>query len=121
MTVSIHHALPGRIRIHYDMGEVTSRQAILAQSLIAVQEGITDISINTKIGSYLVYFNPSVISQNQIENLFKALGAKYLEDKKLLEAVAQIPETESIMGIIISTMIINICSIAITLFSVKLI
>ena len=80
MTVSIHHALPGRIRIHYDMGEVTSRQAILAQSLIAVQEGITDISVNTKIGSYLVYFNPSVISQNQIENLFKALGAKYLED-----------------------------------------
>lgn len=105
VTVSIHHALPGRIRIHYNMGEVTSRQAILAQSLIAVQEGITDISINTKIGSYLVYFNPSVISQNQIENLFKALGAKYLEDKKLLEAVAQIPETESIMGIFISTMI----------------
>ncbi|MBQ1833694.1 MAG: heavy metal translocating P-type ATPase, partial [Treponema sp.] len=42
---------------------------------------------------------------SQIENLFKALGEKYLEDEKLLEAVAQIPITESIMSIFVSTMI----------------
>ncbi|MBR0495345.1 MAG: heavy metal translocating P-type ATPase, partial [Treponema sp.] len=105
MTVTIHHALPGRIRIHYDLHEITPRQAILAQSLIAVQEGIIDISVNTNIGSYLIIFDSSVISQSQIENLFKALGSKYLDDEKLLEAVAQIPITESIMSIFISTMI----------------
>ncbi len=87
------------------MREISPRQAILAQSLIAVQDGITDISVNTNIGSYLILFDPSVISQSEIENLFKALGSKYLEDEKLLEAVSQIPITESIMSIFISTMI----------------
>ncbi len=105
MTISIHHSLPGRLRVHYDLREITPRQAILAQSLIAVQEGITDISVNTNIGSYLIIFDSSIISQGEIENLFKALGDKYLEDEKLLEAVAQIPITESIMSIFISTMI----------------
>ena len=105
MTVTIHHSLPGRIRLHYDLREISPRQALLAQSLIAVQEGITDISVNTNIGSYLILFDTSVISQKEIENLFKALGEKYLEDEKLLEAVSQIPITESIMSIFISTLI----------------
>lgn len=105
MTVTIHHALPGRIRVHYDLHEITPRQAILAQSLIAVQEGITDISVNTNLGSYLILFDSSIISQPEIENLFKALGSKYLDDEKLLEAVSQIPITESIMSIFVSTMI----------------
>ena len=87
------------------MSEVSPRQAILAQSLIAVQEGIIDISVNTNIGSYLILFDSSIISQPEIENLFKALGSKYLEDEKLLEAVSQIPITESIMSIFVSTMI----------------
>ncbi|MCR5124431.1 MAG: heavy metal translocating P-type ATPase [Treponema sp.] len=105
MTIAIHHSLPGRIRVHYDLHEISPRQAVLAQSLIAVQEGIADISVNTHIGSYLILFNPSVISQSEIENLFKALGPKYLEDEKLLEAVSQIPITESIMSIFVDTMI----------------
>lgn len=105
MTVSVHHSLPGRIRVHYDLQELTPRQAILAQSLIAVQDGIIDISINTQIGSYLILFDTSKISQKEIENLFRALGSKYLDDEKLLQAVAQIPITESIMSIFISTMI----------------
>lgn len=105
MTVSVHHSLPGRVRIHYDLRELTPRQAILAQSLIAVQDGIIDISVNTQIGSYLIFFDTSIISQKEIENLFRALGSKYLDDQKLLEAVAQIPITESIMSIFISTMI----------------
>lgn len=105
MTAIIHHSLPGRIRVHYDMSELSPRQAVLAQSLIAVQNGIADISINTNIGSYLIIFDPDVISQAEIENLFKALGPKYLNDKKLLGAVAQIPITESIMSIFISTLI----------------
>ena len=105
MTISIHHSLPGRIRVHYDLQELTPRQAILAQSLIAVQDGIIDISINTQIGSYLILFDTSKISQKEIENLFRALGSKYLDDEKLLQTVAQIPLTESIMSIFISTMI----------------
>ena len=105
MKITIHHALPGRIRVHYDVNALTPRQAVLAQSLIAVQEGITDISVNTKIGSFLILFDPSVITQGEIENLFKALGSKYLDDEKMLEAVSQIPITESIMSIFVSTMI----------------
>jgi len=105
VTVTIHHALPGRLRVHYDIREITPRQAILAQSLIAVQEGITDISVNTNIGSYLILFDSSIISQAEIKNLFKALGSKYLDDEKLLEAVSQIPITESITSIFIGTMI----------------
>jgi len=105
LVVTIHHSLPGRLRVHYDLHEISPRQAILAQSLIAVQDGITDISVNTNIGSYLILFDTSVISQTQIENLFKALGSKYLDDEKLLEAVSQIPITESIMSIFINTMI----------------
>ncbi|MCR4823332.1 MAG: HAD-IC family P-type ATPase, partial [Treponema sp.] len=104
MTVTIHHSLPGRVRIHYNLCELTPRQAVLAQSLIAVQDGIIDISLNANLGSYLIYFDSSKISQSEIINLFKALGSKYLEDEKLLQSVAQIPITESIMSIFISTM-----------------
>ncbi len=105
MTIRIHHSLPGRLRVHYDLHEISPRQAILAQTLIAVQDGITDISVNTKFGSYLIFFDSEKITQAQIENLFKALNEKYLEDESLLEQVSQIPETESIMSIFISTLI----------------
>lgn len=102
MNIHIHHALPGRIRVHYNRREVTPRQAILAQSLIAVQDGIENIDVNTVAGSYLIHFDTKIITQKEIENLFKALTSKYLDDKKLLENVSQIPETESIAGIFIS-------------------
>lgn len=103
MNITIHHALPGRVRVHYDKREISSRQAILAQSLIAVQDGIKDIEVNTIVGSYLIYFDEKIITQTQIQNLFKALTGKYLNDTKLLENVSQIPETQSIAGIFIST------------------
>ena len=103
MWISVHHSLPGRIRVHYDKKSVSPRQAILAQSLIAVQEGVEDISVNTVSGSYLIFFDSGKITQSEIENLFKALTSKYLDDEKLLENVAQIPETESISGVFISS------------------
>lgn len=105
MNIIVHHAMPGRLRIHYNKREVSSRQAILAQSLIAVQDGIKDIEVNTVVGSYLIYFDQKEITQKQIENLFKALTGKYLNDKKLLENVSQIPETQSIYAIFISTFV----------------
>lgn len=103
MRISVHHSLPGRLRVRYGKREVSPRQAILAQSLIAVQDGIEDISVNTVAGSYLIFFDADVISRGEIENLFRALTSKYLDDEKLLENVAQIPETESVMGVFISS------------------
>ena len=40
MQIKIHHSLPGRLRIHYNLEEVSSRQSVLVQTLIAVQDGI---------------------------------------------------------------------------------
>lgn len=106
MNVTVHHSLPGRLRLHYDAGLFYPRQAILAQSLIAVQEGITDIDLNTATGSFLIHYDTKVISEKQILALFKALTSKYLEDEELLEKVAQVPERESIGGVFVSTFII---------------
>lgn len=84
MTVSVHHSLPGRVRIHYDLRELTPRQAILAQSLIAVQDGIIDISVNTQIGSYLIIFDTSIISQKEIEDVTKRVSYGNLARKLLI-------------------------------------
>ncbi|MBC6713564.1 heavy metal translocating P-type ATPase [Treponema sp. Marseille-Q3903] len=107
MKVEIHHYLPGRIRLHYNKNKYTSKQAILATTLIAVQEGIIDIDVNTHIGSFLVCFEESVISKQELINLFKALTGKYLNDKKLLAEVQDIPESESIFGVIVQTLAIH--------------
>jgi len=107
MKVEIHHYLPGRIRLHYNKNKYTSKQAILATTLIAVQDGILDIDVNTHIGSFLVCFEESVISKQELINLFKALTGKYLNDKKLLAEVQDIPESESIFGVIAQTLAIH--------------
>lgn len=106
MNVTVHHSLPGRLRLHYDAGLLYPRQAILAQSLIAVQEGISDIDLNTATGSFLIHYDTNIISEKQILALFKALTSKYLDDEELLERVAQVPERESISGVFVSTFII---------------
>lgn len=106
MNVTVHHSLPGRLRLHYDAGLLYPRQAILAQSLIAVQEGISDIDLNTATGSFLIHYDTNIISEKQILALFKALTSKYLDDEELLEKVAQVPERESIGGVFVSTFII---------------
>ena len=79
MNVRIHHYLPGRIRLHYNKNQYTSKQAILATTLIAVQEGILDIDINPNVGSFLIYFDEQVLPKSELLNLFKALTGKYLE------------------------------------------
>ncbi|MBQ0051036.1 MAG: heavy metal translocating P-type ATPase [Treponema sp.] len=107
MNIQIHHYLPGRIRLHYDRLQYSSRQAILATTLIAVQEGVLDIDVNTKIGSFLIYFDESVLSKNDLISLFKALTGKYLEDKQLLDRIKDIPESESIFGLIAETFAVH--------------
>ena len=105
MKVYVHHALPGRLRLVYDKKDVSPQQALLAMALVAVQSGITDIDINHIRGSYLIYYDPAVISDQAILHLFEALTEKYLQDPQLLETVAAIPQQESIVGTIIEHLI----------------
>lgn len=104
MNIQIHHYLPGRIRLHYDRFQYTSRQAILATTLIAVQEGILDIDVNPNVGSFLIHFDENILAKDELINLFKALTEKYLEDEQLLEQVKDIPESESMFGLIAETL-----------------
>ncbi|MGN0728848.1 heavy metal translocating P-type ATPase [Treponema sp.] len=106
MKIKIHHSLPGRIRVRYDLDTVFPRQALLTQTLIAVQDGITDISVNTTVGSFLILYDEEKLSEKQIVSLFLALTEKYLEDDSLLNAVAEVPVMESIFGVFIQTFII---------------
>lgn len=104
MEITVKHSLPGRIRVHYKRSGISPRQAVLAQTLIAVQEGITDIQVNPKTCSFLIYYDLNIISEKEIIALFKVLSDKYLNDEKLLAAVAEIPFTESILDILVGTL-----------------
>ncbi len=105
MKVKIHHELPGRLRLCYNNRVVKPRQAILAQTLIAVQEGISNITVNPTVGSFLIYYDSEKISRDDILHLFAALTEKYLEDKKLLQQVAEVPQEESIFGVVAQTLL----------------
>lgn len=107
MNVKIHHYIHGRIRLHYDKHRYTSRQVILATTLIAVQEGVLDINVNHHVGSFLIYFDENVLSKQMLINLFKALTEKYLNDESLLAEVKDIPDEESIFGIIVENIFIH--------------
>lgn len=105
MKVTVKHSLPGRLRLHYQRAEVSVRQAVLAQTLIAVQDGISDIQVNTKTASFLVHYHQDKISEKEVLALFRVLSDEYLNDKSLLEAVADIPITESIFDVLVGTLI----------------
>ncbi len=107
MNVKEHHYIPGRIRLHYNTREYSSKQAILATTLIAVQEGVLDVDVNPNVGSFLIVYDEKKLSKKEILNLFKALTNKYLKDKNLLNAVQDIPEEESIFGVIAETLAIH--------------
>ncbi|MBP5706569.1 MAG: heavy metal translocating P-type ATPase, partial [Spirochaetales bacterium] len=78
-----------------------------AASLIAVQEGVTDIDVNHTVGSFLVLFDENILTQNELINLFKALDGKYLNDENLLNAVRDVPERQSIFGVIAQRLAIH--------------
>lgn len=107
MLVSVKHSLPGRLRLLYDKDEYSSKQALLAQTLIAVQEGILDTNCNTNIGSFLNFYDGNLIKERDVLNLFGALTEKYLDDPELLKNVEQIPETESIESVLIETLAVH--------------
>ena len=45
MYYHVRHSIPGRIRLEYDNRNIDPIRASLAENLIAVQEGITRISL----------------------------------------------------------------------------
>lgn len=104
MNITVKHSLPGRIRVHYHAAEISPRQAVLAQTLIAVQEGIIDVRVSPKVCSFLVYYDINILSKDEVLALFRVLSNKYLSDESLLASIAEIPETESIFDILASTL-----------------
>ena len=104
MNITVKHSLPGRLRLHYSDAEISLRQALLAQTLIAVQEGISDIQLNPKVCSFLVYYDTAALSETEVLALFRVLSDKYLSDESLLDSVSRIPPPESIFDVLAGTL-----------------
>ena len=97
MNFTVRHSLPGRIRIRYDKSTVTNKQAALAVSLLSVQEGMTDVSVNYTTGSFLIFYDEKKLSEKHIKSYFHALSDKYLNNQELLDTVGDVPEQESLL------------------------
>ena len=97
MNFTVKHSLPGRIRIRYDKTKITRQQAALAQSLLSVQEGMTDVSVNYTTGSFLVFYDIEKLTEKHIKAYFSALSEKYLNNQEMLESVGEPQEQESLL------------------------
>ncbi|MBO7136477.1 MAG: heavy metal translocating P-type ATPase [Spirochaetaceae bacterium] len=97
MNFTVKHSLPGRIRISYDKSKITRQQAALAQSLLSVQEGMTDVSVNYTTGSFLVFYDIEKLSEKHIKAYFSALSEKYLNNQEMLESIGEPQEQESLL------------------------
>ena len=97
MDFTVKHSLPGRIRIRYDKAKISRRQAALALSLLSVQEGMTDVTVNYTTGSFLIYYDTNQLSEKHIRAYFMALSDKYLKNQEMLDAVDEPPEQESLL------------------------
>lgn len=94
MQFHVRHSLPGRIRIGYDKSEISPRKAALAQSLISVQNGIIQVSVNPVTAAFLVRYDTRKTSERQVLGFFKSLTSKYLDNEELLASV-QVPRKQS--------------------------
>ena len=97
MDFTVKHSLPGRIRIRYDKAKISRRQAALALSLLSVQEGMIDVSVNYTTGSFLIYYDTKQLSEKHIRAYFMALSDKYLKNQEMLDAVEEPQELESLL------------------------
>ncbi len=97
MDFTVKHSLPGRIRICYNKKKISKRQAALAYSLLSVQDGMTDVSVNYTTGSFLIYYDTKQLSEKHIKAYFMALSDKYLNNQEMLEAVEEPHEQESLL------------------------
>ena len=98
MNFYVKHSIPGRIRVAYNKRELSKKQVALAQNLLAVQEGISDVSVNFTTGTFLLYYDVEIQSEKTIRALFKALSSKYLNDEELLSSIEEPHEEGSLFG-----------------------
>ncbi|MCR5623355.1 MAG: heavy metal translocating P-type ATPase [Treponema sp.] len=97
MDFTVKHSLPGRIRVGYDKTKISRRQAALAHSLLSVQEGMTDVSVNYTTASFLIYYDTEKLSEKHIKAYFLALSGKYLNNPEMLDSVDEPAEQESLL------------------------
>ena len=76
MYYHVRHSIPGRIRLEYDNRNIDPIRATLAENLIAVQEGITGISFNSNVGTFLVYYDISKLSECEVLAFFRAIDVR---------------------------------------------
>lgn len=98
MQFYIKHSLPGRIRVGYDRTQVSPRQALLAQNLLAVQDGVIQVSVNPITAAFLLFYDTDKLSEKQILALFRAMSSKYLDDEEMLAAVQEPQKQVSLWG-----------------------
>ncbi|MBQ3688209.1 MAG: heavy metal translocating P-type ATPase [Treponema sp.] len=97
MDFTVKHALPGRIRVGYDKKKISRRQAALAYSLLSVQEGMTDVSVNYTTTSFLIYYDTGKLTEKHIQAYFMALSGKYLNNQEMLDSVDEPAEQGSLL------------------------
>lgn len=102
MYYHIRHSIPGRIRLEYDKRRIDPIRAALAENLIAVQEGITAISFNSNVGTFLVYYDISKLSECEILAFFSAIDGRYLDDPSMLASVREPDVSISLAGTLVS-------------------
>lgn len=96
MDVTVKHSLPGRLRVRYDKNKIGAHQAAVAQSLLLVQEGMNDVSVNPTLGSFLLYYDSAILSVKKILALFRAISDRYLTDEQILASVPAPVKRESL-------------------------
>lgn len=102
MYYHIRHSIPGRIRLEYDKRRIDPIRAALAENLIAVQEGITAISFNSNVGTFLVYYDISKLSECEVLAFFSAIDGRYLDDPSMLASVREPDVSISLAGTLVS-------------------
>lgn len=102
MYYHVRHSIPGRIRLEYDKRRIDPIRATLAENLIAVQEGITAISFNSNVGTFLVYYDISKLSECEVLAFFRAIDDQYLDDPSMLASVREPDVSISLAGTLVS-------------------
>lgn len=102
MYYHVRHSIPGRIRLEYDNRNIDPIRATLAENLVAVQEGITGISFNSNVGTFLVYYDISKLSECEVLAFFRAIDDQYLDDPSMLASVREPDVSISLAGTLVS-------------------
>lgn len=102
MSFEIRHSLPGRMRVRYETSELSPVQAELARRLLAVQDGIITVDVTFSVGSLLIRYSPSLLSERGLKALLDSLSSKYLEDEEMLSSVSLPEKQENLVFTLLS-------------------